>query len=206
MNSKIDFKKRYKSLFAPKGVPQLVDVPRFLYLTISGKGAPEGEAFQNAVNALYSTAYSLKFLLKKAGRMDFVVPPLEALWWSADSCAFEQNRRDEWEWTLMIMQPDEVTQPDVNCAIESLLKRGKGTLSHALAGLESLHEGPCVQVLHVGPYGAQGPTIEALHEFAASQGMAAAGKHHEIYLSDPRRTAPERLKTVLRQPVAEAVS
>lgn len=203
MNRKIDFKKRYKSLFAPKGEAQIVDVPRFQHLRVSGKGAPEGEAFQNAVNALYSTAYSVKFLLKKDGRMDFVVPPLEALWWSSEPCAFEQNRRDDWEWTLMIMQPEEVTEADCNGAIESLVKRGKGTPSHDLVSLESLHEGRCVQVLHVGPYGSQGPRIEALHKFAASQGLAADGKHHEIYLSDPRRTAPERLKTVLRQPVAE---
>lgn len=204
VHSKIDFKKRYKSLFAPKGVPQIVYAPRFQFLTISGKGAPEGEAFQNAVNALYSTAYSLKFLLKKAGRIDFVVPPLEALWWSSEPRAFQQNRRDDWEWTLMIMQPEEVTETDCSGAIESLVKRGKGTPSHDLVSLESLHEGRCVQVLHVGPYGSQGPRIEALHEFAASQGLATDGKHHEIYLSDPRRTAPERLKTVLRQPIAES--
>ena len=205
MNSKVDFKKLYKPLFAAKVVPEVVDVPRFQYVTISGKGAPEGETFQNAVNALYSSAYSLKFLLKKAGRVDFVVPPLEALWWSSQPLAFEKNRREEWEWSLMIMLPDEVTESDFNGAIENLRKRGKATPFHELASLKSLNEGRCVQVLHVGPYGAQGPKIEELQRFAASHELTAAGKHHEIYLSDPRRTVPERLKTVLRQPVATAV-
>ena len=104
----------------------------------------------------------------------------------------------------MIMQPAEVTESDFSSAIESLVKRGKGTASHDLVGLESLHEGQCVKILHVGPYGTQGPKIEQLQRFAASLGMAAAGKPHEIYLSDPRRTVPERLKTVLRLPAAKA--
>lgn len=118
---------------------------------------------------------------------------------------FVQNRRDKWEWTLMVMLPNDVTEADVEGAIEGLIGRGKGTPSHKHVGLENLLEGRCVQILHIGPYGSQRPKIEALHKLAASKGLAAAGKHHEIYLSAPRRSAPEGPKTVLRQPVAEAL-
>ena len=204
MSGKIDFKKHHKTLFAPRRAPQIVDVPNLQYLMIEGRGSPESETFHDAINALYSTSYSLKFMLKSAGRTDFVVPPLEALWWSADPSAFELNRRDEWQWTIMIMQPDEVTATDFADAIESLASKGRATPAHDRTALANLDEGRCVQVLHVGPYGSQGSTIQSLHAFAEAGGYEPIGKHHEIYLSDPRRTAPERLKTLLRRPVAEA--
>ena len=199
---KIDFKKQYKSLFAPRKKPHVVEVPSLQYLMIDGKGAPESQTFQDALGALYSMAYTIKFMLKSAGRTDFVVPPLEALWWADDVRAFRENDRDEWQWTMMIMQPDQVTPADLDRALDQLQDKGKSSQAHDRLRLATLEERRAVQVMHVGPYDEEGPTIASLHEFAGSAGYRLVGKHHEIYLSDPRRTAPERLRTVLRHPVA----
>lgn len=125
MAGKIDFKKTYRSLYGPGRTPATVDVPQFQYLMIHGRGAPEDDSFKTATNALYLAAYSLKFLLKKAGRLDYVVPPLEALRWAGDPAAFEEDRREEWQWTVMLMQPAEATSGDLSAAIEGLEKKGK---------------------------------------------------------------------------------
>lgn len=199
---KIDFKKQYKSLFAPKKKPHVIEVPPLQYLMIDGKGAPESQTFQDALGALYSTAYTVKFMLKSAGRTDFVVPPLEALWWADDVRAFHENDRDLWQWTMMIMQPDESTPADLARALDQLQEKRKRSPAHDLLRLATLEERRAVQVMHVGPYDEEGPAIAALHQFAESAGYRLVGKHHEVYLSDPRRTAPERLRTVLRHPVA----
>ena len=202
MTMKIDLKKQYKHLFAPKTTPQFVEVPPLQYLMIDGQGAPEGQAFQEGLQALYSTAYSLKFMLKSAGRPDFVVAPLEAQWCGDDPSVFTENRRAEWQWTLMIMQPEQVNADDLAAALDALAKKRKRIASHDRLRLSTLEEGRAVQVLHIGPYSEEGPTIASLHSYAESKGYELVGKHHEVYLSDPRRAAPERLKTVLRQPVA----
>ena len=201
MAGKIDIKKQHKQLFAPKGEPHLVDVPKFRYLMIDGEGAPEGTVFQDAIAALYSTAYTTKFALKKAGREDFVVPPLEALWWADDESAFEGNRRDEWQWTLMVILPDHVSDEDIRGTLAELETKGKLTEVHERMRTEVLEEGQSVQCLYVGPYDSMGGAISAMQSFAESKGLEFAGKHHDVYLSDPRRTAPEKLKTVLRRPV-----
>ena len=201
MAGKIDVKKQYKHLFAPKREPHLVEVPRFRYWMIDGKGSPQGPAFQDAIGALYSTAYTTKFRLKAAGRADFVVPPLEALWWADDESAFEENRRDEWQWTLMLIQPDHVSEEDTADVLEVLDKKGKITDAHRNMRTEELEEGQAVQCLYVGPYESMGGAISTMHAFAKSNGLELAGKHHDVYLSDPRRTAPERLKSVLRRRV-----
>ena len=201
MAGKIDLKKQHKQLFAPKREPHLVEVRKFQYLMIDGEGAPEGTAFQDAIAALYSTAYTTKFALKKAGREDFVVPPLEALWWADDESAFEGNRRDEWQWTLMVILPDHVSDEDLRGTLADLEKKGKLTEVHARMRTEVLEEGQSVQCLHVGPYDSMGGAISAMRAFAESKGLEFASKHHDVYLSDPRRTAPEKLKTVLRRPV-----
>ena len=201
MASKIDIKKQYKHLFAPKREPHLVEVPRFQYLMIDGEGSPHGAAFQDAIGALYSTAYTTKFRLKAAGRADFVVPPLEALWWADDESAFEENRRDEWQWTLMLIQPDHVSKEDIADALGELDKKGKTTAAHRNMRTEPLEEGGAVQCLYVGPYDSMGGAISAMQAFAESNGLELAGKHHDVYLSDPRRTAPEKLRTVLRRQV-----
>ena len=202
MTDKIDLKKELKHLFAPKRAPQIVDVLPLQYLMIDGKGAPESQAFQDVVEALYSAAYTLKFMLKAGGRQDFVVPPLEALWWADDLRVFHDNRRDEWQWTMMIMQPDAVTSADLTAALSELTGKKKRTPAHDRLRRATLEEGRAVQVMHIGPYDEEGPVIAAMHAFAEAQGHALRGKHHEIYLSDPRRTTPNKLKTVLRQPLA----
>lgn len=202
MAGKTDLKKELKYLFAPGRAPRIVDVPPLRYLMIDGKGAPEGQAFQAAVESLYSAAYTLKFMLKAGRRQDFVVPPLEALWWADDMRAFDDNRREEWQWTVMIMQPDAVTSADLTAALSELKGKKKRTPVHDRLRLAALEEGRAVQIMHIRPYGEEGPVIAALHAFAEAQGYGLRARHHEIYLSDPRRTAPEKLKTVLRQPLA----
>ncbi|MYC68897.1 MAG: hypothetical protein F4X12_21515 [Acidobacteriia bacterium] len=201
MAGKIDVKKQYKHLFAPKREPHLVEVPRFRYWMIDGKGSPDGAAFQDAISALYSTAYTTKFRLKAGGRADFVVPPLEALWWADDESAFDEDRADEWQWTLMLVQADHVSEEDTADVLEVLDKKGKTTAAHRNMRTEELEEGQAVQCLYVGPYESMGGAISTMHAFAKSNGLELAGKHHDVYLSDPRRTAPERLKSVLRRRV-----
>ena len=201
MAAKIDIKKQHKHLFASKREPHLVEVPEFRYLMIDGKGSPDGEAFQDAVGALYSTAYTTKFRLKAAGRADFVVPPLEALWWADDESAFDENRRGEWQWTLMLTQPEHVSEEDIADALAALDKKGKAAASHRNMRTEPLEEGQAVQCLYLGPYDSMGGAISTMQAFAESNGLELTGKHHDVYLSDPRRTAPEKLMTVLRRPV-----
>jgi len=204
MPDKIDLKKTRKAFFAPKKAPEIVEVPPFAYLMIDDKGAPESQAFQDAMAALYSSAYTIKFALKGSGRGDFVVPPLEARWWADDWEAFrEGGRRDEWQWTAMLMMPDGVAAPDLEAAFAELDRKEKRIPAHDRLRLETLEEGTCVQVMHIGPYADEGPVIAAMHAHAEEQGYALTGKHHEVYLSDPRRTAPEKLKTVLRQQIKQ---
>ena len=168
---------------------------------IDGKGSPDCAAFQDAISALYSRAYTTKFRLKAAARADFVVPSLEALWWADDESAFDENRADEWEWTLMLIQPDHVSGEDISDALEVLDKKGKITAAHRNMRTEQLEEGRVVQCLYVGPYDSMGGATSTMHAFADSNGLELAGKHRDVYLSDPRRTAPEKLKSVLRRPV-----
>ncbi|MXY70333.1 MAG: hypothetical protein F4Y47_17525 [Acidobacteriia bacterium] len=201
MAGKIDIKKQHKHLFASKREPHLVEVPKFRYWMIDGRGSPDGAAFQDAIGALYSTAYTTKFRLKAAGRADFVVPPLEALWWADDESAFEENRRDEWQWTLMLVQPDHVSEGDIADVLDVLDKKGKLTAAHRNMRMEQLEGGRVVQCLYVGPYDSMGGAISTMRAFAESNGLELAGKHHDVYLSDPRRAAPEKLKTVLRRHV-----
>ena len=200
--AKIDLKKTHRDLFSARRAPRLVDVPPLPYFMIDGQGPPAGEAFQETIQALYSTAYTLKFALKKAGRTDFVVAPLETLWWSDNPRAFEENRRGEWRWTAMVMQPDHVTDADLQAALGELLRKGIRNPAHDRLRLDTLEEGRAAQLLYVGPYDAMESSVAQLRAFVAAEGYRPAGRHHDIYLSDPRRTAPEKLKTILRQPVA----
>ncbi len=217
--TKIDFKKQMKDLYKPpKGKFSVVDVPKMNYIMLDGRGDPNtAPAYQQAVEALYATAYKLKFLSKKELGRDYVVPPLEGLWGSGgmeDQLAaasdesewlaiFTASDRDAWQWTMMIMQPDWITAEMVAQICEQV---GKAKDLPALEKLrfDSLDEGLSVQVLHVGPYADEGPVLAQMHlDFIPNNGYVETGKHHEIYLGDPRKTAPERLKTVLRQPVKE---
>jgi hypothetical protein len=205
MLTRIDLKRELKPLFRATRVPGWLNVPALNYLTVTGSGAPAGSEFQRAVQALYTAAYTLKFTLKKSGTMDYAVMPLEALWWIPGRETFDQKHPETWHWKLMMVVPDEVSED----MVEEPLKRAqekKPELAEALARVrfERFEEGRCAQVLHVGPYAAEGPVIEALHHFIAAAELAPGGKHHEIYLSDPRRTAPSRLKTIIRSGVKGA--
>lgn len=198
--AKVDFKKELKHLYNPPKKITLVDVPLMNFLMGDGRGDPNTSPdFQAITEALYGLAYTVKFAVKSEGQ-DFVVPPLEGLWWMEDMTAFSPEAKDEWLWTLMIMQPQWVTAEAVEAARE---EAGRKKDLPALADLrfEPYHEGRAAQIMYVGRYADEGPTIQRMHEFIAAEGYAPAGKHHEIYLSDPRRTAPEKFKTVIRQPV-----
>jgi hypothetical protein len=204
-----DLVKQYKPLYAPSARhPAIVEVPEFAFLMVDGRGDPNtSEAYQQALEALYSTAYTLKFTLKKADpERDFKVAPLEGLWWAdeaAPTMAELQRDRDSWNWTMMIAVPDAVTTAEVAAAVGSAARK-RELPAAPLLRLERFAEGLAAQIMHIGPYAEEAPTIERLHEWVAAQGYALRGRHHEIYLGDPRRTAPERLKTVLRHPVREA--
>ncbi len=187
----------------------VVDVPPLDFLMIDGSGSPEqSERFQSAIGALYGISYTLKFMLKKSpveGVGDFTVMPLEGLFGDeagdGEAAGFMQADPAAWSWTLMIALPGDIT-PDLVAAATDELRRRKDPPCLDDVRFERLNEGGCVQVMYVGPYSAEAPTIERLHAFALEQGFRLRGRHHEIYLGDPRRTAPERLKTVIRQPVS----
>jgi len=203
VSSALDFKKELKHLYKPSAkMFQVVDVPPMNFLMLDGHGDPNtAQAYQDAVEALYGVAYKLKFMSKKEQGRNYVVPPLEGLWWAADMETFTAQRdKSAWDWTLMIMQPEWIGQAMVDEAVKQVDK-AKGLPALAKLRLEAYHEGLAVQIMHVGSYDAEGPTIARMHAFAAENGYQLAGKHHEIYLSDPRRVAPEKLKTVLRQPI-----
>jgi hypothetical protein len=202
----IDFRKQAKELYQPSAKePTIVHVPPMRFVMIDGAGDPNSSAaFEEAVQALYGVAYTIKFARKKApgpaGVPDFVVPPLEGLWWMKGGRRFDSDRRADWRWTLMIRLPDHVREKDVSAALAEL-ERKKPSPSLARVRFERFAEGRAAQIMHVGPYADEPPTIARLHAFVAGQGYALHGKHHEIYLGDPRRTKPEKLRTVLRHPV-----
>jgi len=185
-----------------------VQVPPLQFLMVDGRGHPNtSPAYREAIEALYAVAYGLKFGLKKAGVADWPVMPLEGLWWAEDKGAFaEGTDRSAWQWTMMIAQPDLVTVEQVEQARTEACRRRSSEGSGGLPALdptrlETYTEGLSAQILYLGAYADEGPTIARLHAWIAEQGYVPHGKHHEIYLGDPRRTAPERLKTILRQPV-----
>lgn len=201
---KIDFKKEMKQFYNPglKTV-SIVDVPVMNYIMIDGSGDPNNSPqFQETMNALYGIAYTLKFAMKDdppKGYFEFVVPPLEGLWWT-DPPPFDSKAKDKWLWTMMLMQPDFITAKMIQNTV-IVLKKKKPSAALSDVRLDTLDEGRCVQIMHIGPYDREEKTIDKLHSFAQDNGYTLTGKHHEIYLSDPRRMPPERLKTIIRQPV-----
>jgi len=200
---KIDLKKTYKQFYQPtqKAIVDIT-VPAFKFLMIDGIGDPNtASSFQDAVNALYSLSYTLKFSKKSdSPQHDFTVMPLEALWWSKNLDAFPEGKKDEWEWTCMIHQPDFISNEDVFSAKESVLEK-KGLLAVNDVRFETFEEGRSAQILYIGPYADETSTIKNIHQFILDAECELTGYHHEIYLSDPRRTAPEKLKTIIRQPM-----
>jgi len=201
---KIDFKKTLKQFYnPPAGKFTLVDVLPMNFLMIDGHGDPnKTPAFQGNTEALYTLAYTIKFALKPVG-VEFVVPPTEGLWWMEDMREFSLAVKDRWDWTLMIMQPQAVT-PEILASARQQALRKKALPALEKVRLEAYHEGLSVQIMYYGSYAEEGPTIAHMHAFIRDEGYVPNGKHHEIYLSDPRRTAPEKLKTVIRQPVRKA--
>jgi len=198
---KIDLTRELKELYKPSAKkPAIVDVPEMNFLMVDGSGAPESQGFQEACNVLYGMAYTLKFMLKKAGRNDYKVMPLEGLWWMKGTRDFDVKARDDWQWRVMIVQPDEVTQEDFKQA-KAELREKKDPPGLEKISFRRFAEGRAVQIMYVGPYSDEGPTIMMLHQYAADNGFRLSGKHHEIYMGDPRRSAPEKLKTIIRQPV-----
>lgn len=199
--SKIDFKKTLTALYtAPADRFVAIDVPALTFVMIDGEGDPNTAlAYKQAIEWLYPVSYALKFAAKGIGK-DYVVPPLEGLWWADDPADFVARRKDRWRWTMMIMAPDFIERSFFETAIEKTKKKF-GDAPSSLR-LEPLTEGRVLQTLHIGSYDDEGPTLARLHdEVMPAQGLTFAGPHHEIYLSDPRKTAPGKLKTILRQPV-----
>jgi hypothetical protein len=206
----IDLKKQLNYLYAPSARKvEVVEVPEFQFAMVDGALQP-GEMpgtspqFQEATGALYGVAYTLKFAskLRKENPVDYPVMALEGLWW-VEGGAFDLNRPDAWRWTLMILQPDHVTQVMFQDALKQLEKK-RPSPALARLRLERSHEGLCLQVMHVRPYADEPQTIQRMQAYARENGYAYCGKHHEIYLGDPRRSAPEKLRTVLRQPIRKA--
>lgn len=200
---KIDYKKELKHLYKCSAKDAvIVDVPAMNYLMIDGKGDPsEEQSYQEAMEALFSLSYTIKFMIKK-GEMaiDYGVLPLEGLWWADDMSAFRENRKDEWLWTMMIMQPQIVTQKIIDEATKQV-KEKKNPAALSKLTFEKFSEGKSAQIMHIGPFSEEGPTIEKLHTFISENKGQLRDKHHEIYLSDVRRAAPEKWKTIIRQPM-----
>lgn len=199
---KLDLKREFKSLYSAKSTPALVEVPDLPFLMVDGKGDPNtAPEYVHAIEALYTVAYTLKFTFKKSDDpIDYPVMPLEGLWRAKSFDAFIKGEKSKWEWTMMIMQPEIVGQQHVAAAVEAAAKK-KDLPSAPLLRLERFEEGRAAQVMYTGPYSDEGPTIENLHEYIAEQGLQLRGQHHEIYLGDPRRAKPEKLRTIIRQPV-----
>jgi hypothetical protein len=202
-----DYKKEYKDLYMPKGKPMLIEVPKMNYIMVDGSGDPnDNPSFQQAIELLYGLSYTIKMSKKKGnqpeGYFEYVVPPLEGLW-GIDEGVFSLETRDNWKWTLMIRQPEFVNE-DVFAMAQSELKKKRAELPIENTRFEAFHEGLCVQIMHIGPYSTEPESMKKIDAFISQQGLRdkiSSGKHHEIYISDPRRCKPENMKTVLRHPV-----
>jgi len=207
MLKKIDLKKHLKSLYQPSAKEvELVRVPKFNYLMIDGEGDPNNsQSFQDATQALYALAYTLKFMIKGEKSVDYPVMGLDGLWWMEDMSQFGMENRAAWRWTLMILQPPVVTKPLFVKAVKQAMEK-KGIVALQNIRFESYNEGLSVQIMHIGPYAEEGPTIQKLHSAARERGCELRGKHHEIYLGDPRKSKPEKLRTVIRQPIQKSIS
>ena len=201
--TKIDLKKEMKHLYQPsaKAVVE-VDVPPANFLMVDGQGDPNTSlAYAQAIEALYAVSYAVKFMVKKgATAMDYGVMPLEGLWWADDLSSFAHADKSTWQWTMMIAQPAFVTQDLIEQAMVDVTQK-KNPAAMSKLRLASFAEGRCAQILHIGPFTEEGPTVEKVHQFIAARGRRV-GKHHEIYLSDIRKADPSKWKTIIRQPMA----
>jgi len=206
---KLDLRKKYKDLYIPSAKKvSMMEVPDFQFVMVDGqmeKGRSPGTspAFQEAIQALYGAAFTLKFAskLRKKNAIDYPVMALEALWWVEEG-SFDITKPGNWRWRAMIMQPDHITRAMFADALDQL-RRKRPSASLEMLRLERFREGLCIQTMHIGPYATEPVSLDRMHVFAAENGYSLCGKHHEIYLGDPRRAAPEKLKTVLRIPVTK---
>jgi hypothetical protein len=204
---KLDLTKKYKSYFTAKTKPELVEIETANFISICGKGDPSGKDFSNRIETLYPLAYTIKFSCKAKGK-DFVVSKLEGLWWFDEkkyanktiSNTSVEVPRSEWEYRLLIRLPDYVTQQDFELAIETITRKKNSPLFKEVAFF-TMTEGVCIQMLHLGPYSTEPESLKIISEFSNEHKLIKNGFHHEIYLSDFRKTAPEKLKTILREPV-----
>ncbi|MDD3193518.1 MAG: GyrI-like domain-containing protein [Oscillospiraceae bacterium] len=213
MATAFDYKKEYKDLYQPKKGPGLIRVPAMQFVAVEGKGDPNAEngAYANAMALLYGISFTIKMSYlgakKIEGYFPYVVPPLEGLWWMADGMpGIDYGRKSEFCWISMIRLPEFVDQPVFDWAKEELARKKK--LDPTAAHLFHWEEGLCVQAMHTGPYDSEPSTVKGMVDYAGENGLQeefVSGRyHHEIYLSDPRRTAPEKLKTIIRHPVKKA--
>ena len=204
-----DFKKEYKEFYMPKNKPQIVNVPKANYIAVRGKGNPNEAdgAYQQAMRVLYSVAYTLKMSYKTdykiEGFFEYVVPPLEGFWWQEGVAGVDYANKDAFQWISVIRLPDFITEKDFNWAVETAAKKKK--LDCSSAEFLTIDEGLCVQIMHIGAYDNEPETVAVMDAFLEKTGyvndFSKTRLHHEIYLSDPRRTAPEKLKTVIRHPI-----
>jgi hypothetical protein len=208
----VDYKKTEKDLYQPKTTPSIINVPEMTYIAVDGEGDPNtSEAYKTAMEILYGLSYSIKMSKMSGstpeGYFEYVVPPLEGFWWSSRGELVDYTNKNRFCWTSMIRQPDFVT-PEVFEAAKAALAKKKPGLDTSIAQLIKLNEGLCVQVMHIGPYDDEPATIAAMEQYVVDNGYAIDlndnRRHHEIYLSDPRKTAPEKFKTVIRHPIRKS--
>ncbi|MGP9606571.1 GyrI-like domain-containing protein [Glutamicibacter sp. 287] len=207
MDAKVDLKKTLPSYKAKHEVFGIVEVPELQYLMIDGHGDPNTSVeYAQALQALYPVAYKLKFMSKREHGRDYVVMPLEGLWWAQDMSAFTEHRdKSQWDWTMMILQPEWIDSTMFETIREQLAEKEPPAALDKVR-LEAFAEGLCAQTLHIGAYDDEAQTLHRMHrQFIPDQGLELTGKHHEIYLSDPRRVAPAKLRTILRQPVRSII-
>jgi hypothetical protein len=202
---KVDFKKTLPSYTAKAGKIDLIDVPSIRYLAVDAEGDPNtSDSFHQAIGSLYPLAYTLKFASKLDLDLDYAVMPLEALWWADDMDSFAVSQdKGAWHSTVLMMIPEWITPERVDSAKEKVASKVSAEQIERIRVLD-LVEGKSAQTLYIGSYDAEGPTIEAMHAFIAKRGMVRSGKHHEIYMSDPRRVEPAKYRTIIRQPASPA--
>lgn len=199
--TKVDLKREWKTLYKPSANEvSEVNVPAFNFLMIDGEGNPNAsQSYKEAVEALFSVSYAIKFSLRKESGVDYTVMPLEGLWWADDMATFHADKKESWKWTMMLMQPPEIDKRAVSLAIDGLQKK-KSLPALKNLRYEKFKEGHSAQILHLGPFSTEGPTILRVHDYISAR-SALRGKHHEIYLSDIRKAAPDKWKTIIRQPM-----
>ncbi len=200
---KVDIKKELKDLYRPPAKKVVrVEVPAMNFLMAEGEGDPNtSKRFQDAVEALYSLSYTLKFMIKKGPKaLDYGVMPLEGLWWAGDMAKFSINDKSKWKWTLMIMQPKYVSKDLFDAAVAKVREK-KSPAALPEVRFEAFSEGTAAQTMHIGPFSEEGPTVQSVHDFIGACGCKRSGKHHEIYLSDIRKADPGKWKTIIRQPM-----